>query len=100
MKVTYSLVKFKPKRSFQFELTACRAEVKTEFAARYYRDSPSNNISLHSRIRDRVDNAAWREFDARYRELMLRYCLGRGLDQVAAEDVFQFDLSARNRSRP
>ena len=52
-------------------------------------DSSSTNISLLSRIRDKADDAAWQEFDARYRALMLRYCRRRGLDQVDAEDVVQ-----------
>lgn len=52
-------------------------------------DSTSTNVSLLSRIRDKADDAAWREFDRRYRDLMLRYCRRRGLDQVDAEDVVQ-----------
>jgi len=52
-------------------------------------DSSSTNVSLLSRIRDGSDDAAWREFDSRYREMMLRYCRRRGLTQMDAEDVVQ-----------
>ena len=45
--------------------------------------------SLLSRVRDGSDQAAWREFDAKYRELLLRYCRARGLQQSDAEDVRQ-----------
>lgn len=45
--------------------------------------------SLLARLRDRSDDASWREFDARYRELILRYCRGRGLQPSDAEDVRQ-----------
>lgn len=49
----------------------------------------STNVSLLSRIRDRADHDSWREFDERYRELMLRYCRRRGLNRVDSEDVVQ-----------
>ncbi len=45
--------------------------------------------SLLSRVRDGSDQAAWREFEAKYRELLLRYCRARGLQQSDAEDVRQ-----------
>ena len=45
--------------------------------------------SLLSRLRDLDDHAAWREFDRRYRDLILRYCRRRGLQQTDAEDVRQ-----------
>ena len=45
--------------------------------------------SLLSRVRDLHDHQAWREFDAKYRELILRYCLRKGLQQSDAEDVRQ-----------
>ena len=49
----------------------------------------TTQASLLSRVRDLSDQAAWREFDAKYRELILRYCRRRGLQQSDAEDVRQ-----------
>lgn len=63
-------------------------------------DSSSTNVSLLSRIRDRADSSAWREFDRRYRELMLRYCRRRGMSQVDAEDVVQATLTGLSESLP
>jgi RNA polymerase sigma-70 factor (ECF subfamily) len=40
-------------------------------------------------VRDGSDQAAWREFEAKYRDLLLRYCRARGLQQSDAEDVRQ-----------
>ncbi|MBK7642163.1 MAG: sigma-70 family RNA polymerase sigma factor [Planctomycetes bacterium] len=48
--------------------------------------------SLFSRLRTGEDDHAWREFDARYRELVLRYCAARGLQPDDAEDVLQMVL--------
>ncbi len=45
--------------------------------------------SLLSRVRDGSDQAAWREFEAKYRELLMRYCRARGLQQSDADDVCQ-----------
>jgi RNA polymerase sigma factor (sigma-70 family) len=45
--------------------------------------------SLLSRVRDLEDQSAWRDFDAQYRDLILRYCLRRGLQRSDAEDVRQ-----------
>lgn len=63
-------------------------------------DSSSTNISLLSRIRNKADEVAWREFDGRYRELMVRYCRRRGLTQVDAEDVVQSTLAGLSDSLP
>lgn len=49
--------------------------------------------SLLSRVRDASDDAAWREFDAKYRELILRYSRARGLQPADAEDVRQITMS-------
>jgi len=46
-------------------------------------------VSLLDRVRNHADHEAWREFDERYRELILRYCRRRGLQQSDAEDVRQ-----------
>ena len=45
--------------------------------------------SLLSRVRDQGDHAAWREFDEKYRGLILRYCRRRGLQPTDAEDIRQ-----------
>ncbi len=45
--------------------------------------------SLLSRVRDNGDQAAWREFDAKYRDLILRYCRRKGLQPHDAEDIRQ-----------
>ena len=45
--------------------------------------------SLLLRLRDPHDHAAWREFDERYRGLILRYSCARGLQPCDAEDVRQ-----------
>ena len=45
--------------------------------------------SLLSRVRDHDDHVAWREFDAQYRDLILRHCYRRGLQASDAEDVRQ-----------
>ena len=49
--------------------------------------------SLLSRVRNPADDAAWREFDAKYRDLILRYCRARGLQTADAEDVRQIAMA-------
>jgi RNA polymerase sigma-70 factor (ECF subfamily) len=46
-----------------------------------------------SRVRNPADDAAWREFDAKYRDLILRYCRARGLQTADAEDVRQIAMA-------
>jgi RNA polymerase sigma factor (sigma-70 family) len=60
----------------------------------------STHPSLFSRIRKSDDPAAWREFDTRYGELILRYCLARGLQYADAEDVRQGVLLSLSKSLP
>lgn len=48
--------------------------------------------SLLSRVRDPGDDAAWAEFNEKYRELIRRYCLARGLTAADAEDVHQMSM--------
>lgn len=48
--------------------------------------------SLFSRLRDGSNDDSWREFETRYRELVLRYCRSRGLQPEDAEDVLQMVL--------
>jgi len=54
--------------------------------------------SLLDRLRDRADEAAWREFDARYGELIRRYCSQRGLQAWDADDVHQIVLMSLSRA--
>jgi RNA polymerase sigma factor (sigma-70 family) len=52
-------------------------------------NAPTTATSLLSRVRDPNDSDAWRQFDARYRELLLRFCYRQGLQPADAEDVVQ-----------
>ena len=45
--------------------------------------------SLFQRLREGENDASWREFDERYRDLILRYCRTRGVQPDDAEDVRQ-----------
>lgn len=54
--------------------------------------------TLLERIRDAGDQEAWRQFDRRYRDLILRYCSGRGLQLADAEDVRQVVMVNLSRS--
>jgi RNA polymerase sigma-70 factor (ECF subfamily) len=54
--------------------------------------------SLLARVRDPADAAAWREFEARYRDLVRRYCRRRGLQTADAEDVGQVVMLALARA--
>jgi len=62
--------------------------------------SQSTHPSLLDRVRSLDDHAAWREFEARYRELILRYALRRGLEAHDAEDVLQAVLLRLARRLP
>jgi len=55
--------------------------------------SETTQPSLLSRVRDPANDAAWREFDTKYRELILRYCHARGLQTTDAEDVRQIAMT-------
>ncbi|MBI4717915.1 MAG: sigma-70 family RNA polymerase sigma factor [Planctomycetes bacterium] len=61
-------------------------------------DSQVTRVSLLSRVRNPADDAAWREFDGRYRELVLRYARARGLQHSDAEDVRQVVMLGLSRS--
>jgi RNA polymerase sigma factor (sigma-70 family) len=52
-------------------------------------DSHATHPSLLLRLKDHGDDAAWREFEARYRDLVFRYGRRRGLQLSDAEDVMQ-----------
>ena len=60
--------------------------------------SETTQPSLLSRVRDPADDTAWREFDAKYRELILRYCRARGLQTTDAEDVRQIAMANLSKS--
>jgi RNA polymerase sigma-70 factor (ECF subfamily) len=54
--------------------------------------------TLLSRVRDPADAAAWKEFDERYGELIVRYGRGRGLQHADAEDNRQVVMAKLSRS--
>ncbi len=56
--------------------------------------------SLLSRLRDPSDDAAWREFDDTYRELIVRYCRARRLQAADAEDVRQMVMLSLSKALP
>jgi len=60
--------------------------------------SDTTHPSLLARVRDPADAAAWREFEARYRDLIRSYCRGRGLQTSDAEDVGQMVMLALARA--
>ena len=61
-------------------------------------DHDHTRASLLSRVRDPADGAAWREFDSRYRDLIVRYCRARGLQPADAEDVRQLIMLQLSKS--
>lgn len=62
--------------------------------------SDTTSASLLSRMRDPGNHVAWREFDARYGVLILRYCRGRGLRLADAEDVRQMVMVKLAKALP
>lgn len=62
--------------------------------------SDTTSGSLLSRVRDPADRAAWREFDARYGDLILRYIRRCGLRHSDAEDVRQMVMFKLARALP
>lgn len=66
-----------------------------------YADDMNNETtqpSLLSRVRNTTDDAAWREFDTKYRDLILRYCRARGLQPADAEDARQIAMIILSKS--
>lgn len=57
----------------------------------------STSVTLLIRIRDARDSAAWAEFDAIYRPLLLRYAMQKGLSAGDAEDVVQYCMTQVHR---
>jgi RNA polymerase sigma factor (sigma-70 family) len=64
------------------------------------RDGESTQPSLLSRVRDPADREAWREFEARYGNLIVGYARRCGLQLCDAEDVRQNVLLNLSRSMP
>ena len=60
--------------------------------------SDSTRPSLLSRLSGGRDEEAWREFEARYRDLIARFCRRRGLQAADTEDVCQLVFLALARS--
>lgn len=60
----------------------------------------STRPTLLSRVRDTADHAAWADFDAVYRDLIVRYCLRQGLPAADAEDVRQLVMMRLIRVLP
>ncbi|MFT3683646.1 MAG: sigma-70 family RNA polymerase sigma factor [Phycisphaerales bacterium] len=56
--------------------------------------------TLLSRVRDPANAVAWREFQDRYRDLLLRFCLSRGVQHADAEDVVQTVFAGLARALP
>jgi len=57
----------------------------------------TTRASLLLRVRDRADAEAWREFDALYRPMLMRFGLAGGLSEADAEDVTQHCMAAIHR---
>ena len=62
--------------------------------------STTTHPSLLSRLRNAADGAAWTDFEARYSDLVLGFCLKRGLQFADAEDVRQIVFLKLARSLP
>ncbi|MCG3138900.1 MAG: hypothetical protein HJJLKODD_02771 [Phycisphaerae bacterium] len=56
--------------------------------------------SLLLRVCDPADQTAWREFDTRYRDLILRYCRRLNLQATDAEDVRQMVMLSLTKALP
>jgi RNA polymerase sigma factor (sigma-70 family) len=56
--------------------------------------------SLLIRLHDGSDHSAWRDFDAQYGELIVRYCLSQGLQYCDAEDVRQIVMLSLSKALP
>jgi RNA polymerase sigma-70 factor (ECF subfamily) len=71
-----------------------------DFRKAPYMNPEVTQPSLLSRVRDPSDQQAWAHFEAKYRELILRYCRRRGLQQADAEDVRQMTMMRLVRTLP
>ena len=62
--------------------------------------SETTSPTLLARVGNPADSGAWREFDARYGELILRYCRGWGLQHADADDIRQIVMVRLARALP
>jgi hypothetical protein len=62
--------------------------------------SSTTRASLFERLRDPVDQAAWFEFERRYRDLVLGYARRVGLPAWDAEDLLQTWIAWLDAIRP
>ena len=60
--------------------------------------SRTTSPSLLSRVRDPADRLAWREFDAKYGQLIVRFCRGRHIQLADAEDIRQMVMARLART--
>lgn len=63
-------------------------------------DSLATRASLLERLKDCEDQASWREFFARYRELIFRFALKAGCTETEAEEVVQETVIGVARKLP
>ena len=62
--------------------------------------SDTTSPSLLARVRDPLDKAAWREFDARYGEMIVRFGRRCGLQHADAEDIRQIVMVRLSKALP
>ncbi|MBI1304511.1 MAG: sigma-70 family RNA polymerase sigma factor [Phycisphaera sp.] len=61
---------------------------------------PPTQLTLIARLQDPKDQEAWQRFEARYRELVVRFSTRQGLQPTDAEDVAQTVFGALFRAMP
>lgn len=61
---------------------------------------PSTQLTLLARLQNPKDEAAWKRFESRYRELLVRFCMRHGLQPTDAEDVAQSSFTALLNAMP
>lgn len=61
-------------------------------------DADVTRISLLSRVRNNSDDAAWAEFENRYRGLVLRYALAQGVQYADADDICQIVMMSLSKA--
>lgn len=61
---------------------------------------PPTQLTLIARLQDPADEDAWRRFESRYRDLVVRFAVRQGLQPTDAEDVAQAVFAALVRAMP
>ena len=61
---------------------------------------PPTQLTLIARLQDPADEEAWRRFESRYRDLVVRFAVRQGLQPTDAEDVAQAVFAALVRAMP